>query len=119
MDRLLLELQTITARYGVLVWKHAERLGDALEKIEGLMGEIAALRAPDTHELVRLDDDKIGPNGLPDTANSPKSGYRTAAEGMQFPWRLNRSTISANLELIWGMLVKWEARLNSIFTLRA
>ena len=26
-----------------------------------------------------------------------------AAEGMQFPWRLNRSTISANLELIWEM----------------
>ena len=24
-----------------------------------------------------------------------------AAEGMQFPWRLNRNTISATLELIW------------------
>ena len=53
-DRLLLELQSITARYDVLVWKHADRLGDALEKIEGLMGELKALRAPDTHELVRL-----------------------------------------------------------------
>ncbi len=28
-----------------------------------------------------------------------------AAEGMQFPWRLNRSTISANLELTWEMSV--------------
>ncbi len=28
---------------------------------------------------------------------------RMAAEGLLFPWRLNRSTISAKLELIWGM----------------
>ena len=31
------------------------------------------------------------------------SGHRMAAEGMPFPWRLNRSTISANSELIWEM----------------
>ncbi len=30
-----------------------------------------------------------------------KSGHQMAAEGMPFPWRLNRSTISANMELIW------------------
>ena len=29
-------------------------MGEAREKIEGLMGEIKALRAADTHELVRL-----------------------------------------------------------------
>ncbi len=28
-----------------------------------------------------------------------------AAEGMPFPWRLNRSTISANVELIWEISV--------------
>ncbi len=31
-----------------------------------------------------------------------------AAEGMPFPWRLNRSTISANLELISEMSVEAE-----------
>ncbi len=30
-----------------------------------------------------------------------------AAEGMRFPWRLNRSAISANLELIWEMAVNY------------
>ncbi len=29
-----------------------------------------------------------------------------AAEGMPFPWRLNRSTISAKLELIWEKSVQ-------------
>ncbi len=30
----------------------------------------------------------------------------SARQGMQFPWRLIRSTISADLELIWQMSVK-------------
>ncbi len=44
-------------------------------------------------------------NGLPDEARSPESGYRMAAEGIQFPWRWDGSTISTNLDVIWGMLV--------------
>ncbi len=31
------------------------------------------------------------------------SGHQKTAEGMPFPRRLNRSTISANLKLIWEM----------------
>ncbi len=38
-----------------------------------------------------------------DNGQTEKSGHRMAAEGMQFPWRLDRHTISANLELIWEM----------------
>ncbi len=36
---------------------------------------------------------------------SPKSGHRMAAEGMPFPWRWNGSTISTDLDVIWGMSV--------------
>ncbi len=46
---------------------------------------------------------KIWTNGLPNEGRSPKSGHQMAAEGIPFPWRLNRNTISANLELIWEM----------------
>ena len=42
-------------------------------------------------------------NGVPDEGRSPKSGHRMAAEGIQFPWRGNGSTISTDLDGIWGM----------------
>ena len=35
-----------------------------------------------------------------------------ATEGMQFPWRLYRRTISANLELIWEMSVEGNVAMN-------
>ena len=41
--------------------------------------------------------------GLPDEDRSPESGHRMAAEGMPFPWRGNGSTISTDLDVIWGM----------------
>ncbi len=40
------------------------------------------------------------------TVKPKKSGRHMAAEGMAFPWRLNRSTISASSELIWEMSVE-------------
>ena len=42
-------------------------------------------------------------NGVPDEGRSPKSRHRMAAEGIQFPWRGNGSTISTDLDGIWGM----------------
>ena len=42
-------------------------------------------------------------NGVPDEGRSPQSGHRMAAEGIQFPWRGNGSTISTGLDGIWGM----------------
>jgi hypothetical protein len=33
------------------------------------------------------------------------SGYRMAAEGIPFPWRWNGSTISTDLDVIWGKSV--------------
>ncbi len=42
-------------------------------------------------------------NGLPNDDRSPKTGHRMAAEGMPFPWRGNGSTISTDLDVIWGM----------------
>ena len=42
-------------------------------------------------------------NGVPDEGRSPESGHRMAAEGIQFPWRGNGSTISTDLDVIWGM----------------
>ena len=45
-------------------------------------------------------------NGLPDEARSPESGYRMAAEGIQFRWRWDSGTISTQLDVIWGMSVK-------------
>jgi succinate dehydrogenase/fumarate reductase flavoprotein subunit len=53
-DRLLRELQTIMFDCEISIWKHEERLGEALGRIEALGDEVAALGAPDTHELVRL-----------------------------------------------------------------
>ena len=46
---------------------------------------------------------KIRANGLPDEGQSPKPGHRMAAEGIPFPWRWNGSTISTDLDVIWGM----------------
>ncbi len=50
---------------------------------------------------------KITANGLPDEGRSPESGYRMAAEGMQFSWRWNGGTISPNLGVIWEMSVEY------------
>jgi hypothetical protein len=50
---------------------------------------------------------KIWADGLPDEGKSPKSGHRMAAEGLPFPWRWDGGTISLNLEVIWGMSVKF------------
>ncbi len=47
----------------------------------------------------------VWPTGLPSAGRLPKSCHRMAAEGMQFPWRWNGSTISLNLGVIWGMSV--------------
>ena len=58
---------------------------------------------------------KIWPNGVPDEGRSPESGYRMAAEGKQFPWRGNGSTISTDLDVIWEMSVNkdlWYYALN-------
>ncbi len=46
---------------------------------------------------------KISENGLSNKGRSPKSGYRMAAEGMQFSWWWNGGTISPNLGVIWEM----------------
>jgi succinate dehydrogenase/fumarate reductase flavoprotein subunit len=53
-DRILRELQTVMFAYDVSVWKSADRLQAALEKIRGLQAEAATLAAPHVHELVRL-----------------------------------------------------------------
>ena len=42
-------------------------------------------------------------NGVPDEGRSSESGYRMAAEGIQFPWLGNGSTIFMDLGVIWGM----------------
>ncbi len=47
---------------------------------------------------------------LPNEGRSPKSGHRMAAEGMQFSWRWNGSTISLNLRVIWEMSAKISRR---------
>ncbi len=46
---------------------------------------------------------KIWENGRPGTANSPKSGYRTAAEGIPLQRRRNLSMIAMDLKAIWEM----------------
>ncbi len=53
-DRLLRDLQSLMFAYDVSVWKHADRLAPALERLAAIRGEFAALAAPHTHELVRL-----------------------------------------------------------------
>ena len=49
---------------------------------------------------------KIWADALPDEGRSPKSGYRMAAEGIQFPWRWTSGTATMKLDVIWGMSVK-------------
>ena len=64
-------------------------------------------RVPQQNASVHADPWSSGecrPNGLSKTVKLKKSGHQMAAEGMQHPWRLNLSTISANLELIWERL---------------
>jgi succinate dehydrogenase / fumarate reductase, flavoprotein subunit len=53
-DQLLREFQTLMFAYDVAVWKHADRLNAALEKLGPIRDELAALRAPHTHELLRV-----------------------------------------------------------------
>jgi succinate dehydrogenase / fumarate reductase flavoprotein subunit len=53
-DRILRDLQTIMFAYDVMVWKHGDRLKDALSKVRSLKTEAAELAAPHMHELVRL-----------------------------------------------------------------
>ncbi len=48
---------------------------------------------------------KIWANGLSNEGRSAKSGHRMAAEGMQFLWRWDGSTISLYLEVIWEISV--------------
>ena len=49
---------------------------------------------------------KIWPNGLPVTANSPKSGHRKAMEGKLLQRRRNLDMIAMDLKAIWEMSVK-------------
>jgi succinate dehydrogenase/fumarate reductase flavoprotein subunit len=53
-DRILREVQAIMFAYDVSVWKSADRLTGALEKIKHLKATAADLSAPHVHELVRL-----------------------------------------------------------------
>jgi succinate dehydrogenase/fumarate reductase flavoprotein subunit len=53
-DRILRELQAVMFRYDVSVWKRADRLEAALERVGELRDEARALAAPHVHELVRL-----------------------------------------------------------------
>ena len=46
---------------------------------------------------------EIWANGLPGTVNSPKSAYRTAAEGNPIQRRRNLCTIAMDVEAIWEM----------------
>ncbi len=54
-------------------------------------------------------------NGVPDEGRSSESGYRMAAEGIQFPWRGNGSTIFTVLNAIWRMSVCCPEQLSIIF----
>ena len=53
-DRLLRSLQSLMFAYDISVWKHADRLQDALGKLEEIRAQFPRLAAPHTHELVRL-----------------------------------------------------------------
>ncbi len=49
---------------------------------------------------------KIWGNGLPVTANSPKSGHRKATEGKLLQRRRNLDMIAMDLKAIWEMSVE-------------
>ena len=53
-DRVLRDLQALMFAWDVSVWKHAARLERALDRLATLRETFGALRAPHTHELVRL-----------------------------------------------------------------
>jgi len=53
-DRILRELQQIMFAYDVGILKHAERLQQALKRIEALAARLEESAAPHVHELVRL-----------------------------------------------------------------
>jgi succinate dehydrogenase/fumarate reductase flavoprotein subunit len=53
-DRILRDLQAIMFAYDVGILKRADRLQQALDKVEGLAARAAAIAAPHVHELVRL-----------------------------------------------------------------
>ena len=55
-DRVLRNFQTLMFAYDVAVWKHADRLNGALAKLQDIRDELAALAAPHTHELLRLQE---------------------------------------------------------------
>jgi hypothetical protein len=46
-------------------------------------------------------------DSLPRASRFPKTCHRMAAKGIQFLWWWESSTISMNLDGIWGMLVDW------------
>ena len=54
--------------------------------------------------------DAYFPNGVPNLISPPKSPHRRATKGTEFPWRWIGSTTPANLDVIWGMSVKWFVR---------
>jgi succinate dehydrogenase/fumarate reductase flavoprotein subunit len=53
-DTILRDLQAVMFAYDVGILKHADRLTQAMQRVEELAGRFAALAAPHTHELVRL-----------------------------------------------------------------
>jgi succinate dehydrogenase/fumarate reductase flavoprotein subunit len=53
-DQALRDLQAVMFAYEVGILKRADRLAQAMRRIEGLSDRFAALAAPHTHELVRL-----------------------------------------------------------------
>src|SRR5262249_19010288 len=53
-DRILRDLQAVMFAYDVGILKHAERLQQALRTVESLDQQFRELKAPHTHELVRL-----------------------------------------------------------------
>ena len=53
-DRILRDLQAVMFAYDIGILKHADRLNEAVTKIDALTADFANIAAPHTHELVRL-----------------------------------------------------------------
>jgi succinate dehydrogenase/fumarate reductase flavoprotein subunit len=53
-DAVLLDFQRFTGHYDIALWKHADRLDQALETLKTLQARFDELKAPDNHELVRI-----------------------------------------------------------------